>query len=198
MEATFKTEISPKITIFDKILEKTLLKLVPYTVTPNAVTIFRFVTIPFVIYFLYNQFYFYGSILFFVSALSDAVDGALARTRNQITEWGKMYDPFADKLLIVSSTLILLLRYTHVFLAWAIAILELFIIISAVYRRTVKHIPVQAHVTGKIKMVLQCIGLCIVLLYALTLMPILFSLGIYTLYFALFFGFISLFVYYSA
>ncbi|MDP2704856.1 MAG: CDP-alcohol phosphatidyltransferase family protein [Patescibacteria group bacterium] len=198
MEATFKTEISPKITVFDRILRKTLLKLIPYTVTPNAVTVFRFMTIPFVVYFLYNEFYFYGSILFLISALSDAVDGALARTRNQITEWGKMYDPFADKLLVVSSTLILLLRYTHAFLAWAIAILELFIVISAVYRRMVKHIPVQAHVTGKIKMVLQCVGLCTVLLYVLTSVPILFSFGIFTLYLALFFGFISLFVYYSA
>ena len=198
MEATFKTEISPRITVFDRILGKTLLKLIPHTVTPNAITVFRFMTIPFVVYFLYNEFYFYGSILFLISALSDAVDGALARTRNQITEWGKMYDPFADKLLIVSSTLILLLRYTHAFLAWAIAILELFIVISAVYRRTVKHIPVQAHVTGKIKMVLQCVGLCIILLYVLTSVPILFSFGIFTLYLALFFGFISLFVYYSA
>ncbi|MEK7180331.1 MAG: CDP-alcohol phosphatidyltransferase family protein [Patescibacteria group bacterium] len=198
MEATFKTEISPKITVFDKILEKTLLRLIPQSVTPNAVTVFRFATIPFVIYFLYNEFYFYGSILFSISAFSDAVDGALARTRSQISDWGKMYDPFADKLLIVSSTLIILLRYTHVFLAWAIAILELFIVISAIYRRTVKHIPVQAHVTGKIKMVLECVGLGIVLLYALTSIPIFFFLGIYTLYLALFFGFISLFVYYSA
>jgi CDP-diacylglycerol--glycerol-3-phosphate 3-phosphatidyltransferase len=198
MEATFKTEISPKITVFDKLLENTLLKLIPRAVTPNAVTMFRFITIPFVIYFLYNELYFYGIVLFSISALSDAVDGALARTRNQITEWGKTYDPFVDKILIVSSTLILLLRYTHAFLAWAIAILELFIVISAVYRRAVKHIPVQAHVTGKIKMVLQSVGLCIVLLYALTSIPILFILGIYTLYLALLFASISLFIYYSA
>lgn len=185
-------------TFSDRFLAYTVLKLIPHTVTPNAVTIFRFITIPFVIYLLWSSFYFYGTILFFISAFSDAIDGALARTRNQITEWGKMYDPFADKLLIVSTSLILLLRYTHPFLAWSIAAMEVFIVISALYRRIVKHVPVQAHLTGKIKMVLQCVGLCSILVYATTSILFWYSFGLYTLYLALYFGFLSLFVYYSA
>jgi len=42
-------------------------------------------------------------IVFLIAAISDYYDGVLARTRNQITDLGKMLDPLADKLLLVGT-----------------------------------------------------------------------------------------------
>jgi cardiolipin synthase len=45
-----------------------------------------------------------------VAAISDGVDGYIARRYNQISELGKMIDPLADKLLLVSAMLLLTLK----------------------------------------------------------------------------------------
>jgi len=46
--------------------------------------------------------------LFLVAAISDILDGYLARRNNQITAFGRIIDPFADKLLVVGSYVLLL------------------------------------------------------------------------------------------
>ncbi|OHB62848.1 MAG: hypothetical protein A2Y77_16825 [Planctomycetes bacterium RBG_13_62_9] len=52
--------------------------------------------------------------LFFLMAISDAVDGYLARRRKQITKLGAFLDPLADKLLITSASLLLVSQRGHV------------------------------------------------------------------------------------
>jgi len=57
----------------------------------------------------------YAAIVIFVSmALSDALDGYLARHRHQITKLGAFLDPLADKLLITSASLLLVSHGGHV------------------------------------------------------------------------------------
>src|SRR3990167_2399717 len=92
----------------DKLVSKIFLKIFPSWITPNHITIFRFLTIPFIILLLVSEEYFFGVILFSVSAFSDMADGALARVTNQITEWGKMSDPLADKMLVGSVAAIII------------------------------------------------------------------------------------------
>jgi CDP-diacylglycerol--glycerol-3-phosphate 3-phosphatidyltransferase len=53
-------------------------------------------------------------VLFFLMAISDAVDGYLARHRGQITKLGTFLDPLADKLLITSASLLLVSERGHV------------------------------------------------------------------------------------
>lgn len=71
---------------------------------PNALTGFRLVLVPVFIYSLTrfessttNQ-WIAGSFYFF-AAMTDVLDGYLARKHNQITNWGKIADPIADKAL---------------------------------------------------------------------------------------------------
>jgi len=52
--------------------------------------------------------------LFFVMAVSDSVDGYLARRKKQITKLGAFLDPIADKLLITSACLLLASQRGHV------------------------------------------------------------------------------------
>ena len=184
-----------KVTIVDKFLAATFLKLIPEKVTPNQLTGFRFLSIPFVLYCFLTGHYLIGTILFAFSAFSDAIDGALARTRKQITEWGIVNDPIADKLLIGTVAVVVIAKFMAVWLATLIIFLELCLIMLN-YRRF-KGKVVQAKLAGKTKMVLQCLGVISLLLYVLTKVPAFFLVSEILLGFAVFFALVSLFVYYS-
>lgn len=184
-----------KVTITDKILNFTLLWLFPKSVRPNFLTVFRFVSVPFVIFFLLNGDYTIGLWLFAISAFTDALDGAIARTRHQITDWGIVFDPFADKLLIGSAAIIVISKFISPILAGVIVTLEVFLIISSYVRFKGEIVP--AKTAGKIKMILQSLGVGLLLLAIVIHLPILILVATYTLYLAIFFALLSLLVYRS-
>lgn len=69
---------------------------------PNLLSMLRIVLIaPFVFFFLKEN-YIAAAIALIISGLSDALDGFIARTFNQVTELGKVLDPIADKLTLIS------------------------------------------------------------------------------------------------
>lgn len=74
---------------------------------PNKITIFRVCMIPFFLIFMLGEGIPYGNIIaafiFVIAALSDLLDGYLARKHNLITNFGKFMDPLADKLLVSSA-----------------------------------------------------------------------------------------------
>src|SRR5690606_230742 len=91
----------------------------PAMTTANKITIFRILLIPFFI----SQVLYYARtgeelhrllaiLCFAAAAISDGVDGYLARHYNQASELGKMLDPLADKLLLVSGLILLSLDNT--------------------------------------------------------------------------------------
>jgi cardiolipin synthase (CMP-forming) len=85
----------------------------------NRITIVRIFCIPFfVLLLLYydksvfrgednDLFRIFASIIFIVTFLSDALDGYLARSRNQITRLGTILDPLADKALLLSALVLI-------------------------------------------------------------------------------------------
>lgn len=85
--------------------------------TANKITILRILLVPFfisqVLYYVDTgeELYRLLAILSFaVAALSDGVDGYIARHYNQQSELGKVLDPLADKLLLVSGVVLLSLK----------------------------------------------------------------------------------------
>jgi len=75
----------------------------------NKITLFRILLIPF---FISSLLYYTDTkpylrlvafTIFAIAAFTDAIDGGIARSRNQITELGTVLDPIADKLLISSA-----------------------------------------------------------------------------------------------
>lgn len=70
---------------------------------PNLLTIARIISIPLFIILLIDQHYYWALVVFIAAAVSDAVDGLLARLLHQRTELGSYLDPTADKLLSASS-----------------------------------------------------------------------------------------------
>ena len=75
-KVTYLTRVTP----IDRFLAKTFLPILPAGTTPNQITKFRLISIPFVALLFALNFYLAGTILFLFSAFSDALDGALART----------------------------------------------------------------------------------------------------------------------
>ncbi len=76
----------------------------------NKLTIARIIMVPIFIVFFYIKipyWNYYAALVFLAAALTDLFDGQLARKHNMVTNFGKLADPIADKLL-VSSALILL------------------------------------------------------------------------------------------
>ena len=185
-------------TNIDKALAVTVLWLIPKSVTPNQVTLFRFITTPFVVWLLLADYYIAGGVLFIISAFSDAVDGALARTRDQITDWGKTYDPLADKFLISITAIILIPTFIGIHLAVLIIGIESLFIVGAYYKRKkYPSIQVQANTLGKIKMFLQSLGLAVLILYIVFSVPLFLLFATNILYTAVIFALVNLIVYRS-
>ena len=64
---------------------------------PNILTIIRFLLIPFIVVAILQQYYILAFILLTVSAITDILDGTIARKFDCISNFGKLVDPLADK-----------------------------------------------------------------------------------------------------
>ena len=184
----------------DRIIKTTLLSFIPHSVTANHITTFRFATIPFILLLLTQGKMLLATILFTIAAFSDAVDGALARTRNQETDWGKVFDPLADKILIGSTAVVLIPKLVNLYLALAIIVVELLISMNAYrkYGNSYKkgNVP-QADSIGKGKMVLQSMGLGLLLISSVFGIQFFLTAGTIFLSISLVFAFASLIKYNS-
>ena len=178
----------------DRVLAATVLKLFPKIITPNHITAFRFIATPIVVILMLYEHYYVGLIAFLLVAFTDAIDGSMARTRKQVTEWGKIYDPVADKILIGSMVFIIVLRYIDFWTAIIIVGIE-FVIITVAWIRRVKGYKVEANIWGKIKMILQVAGVSILLLSIIFDWVALIPYASGTLYVAIAFAIVSLLSY---
>src|SRR5258708_34878726 len=136
--------------------------------TANKITILRILLIPFfvvdLIYYVRsgNEAHRLAALLSFaIAAILDGVDGYIARRYNQISELGKILDPLADKLLLVSG--IVALSFNHgnflgqipLWLTGTIIGCDFLILIGMfVIQLTVVKIDVRPHITCKIATVL--------------------------------------------
>lgn len=180
---------------YDRLLAATILRPVPRDIRPNHLTVLRALLIPFVLYYLWWETWDIVVPLFLFAAGTDVLDGALARTRKQITIWGTVADPIVDKLLIGSVMILFVAKEVNVAFAAIIIGIEILTGLSALFRRRHGAAIVSANWYGKIKMLLQVIGvtsLCIARWSGLELF-VPFSIG--TLTVAIAFALISLYTY---
>lgn len=74
---------------------------------PNQLTILRVLLIPVFMVLLMNGYGLWAALVFILASLTDALDGYLARKYELITNFGKIMDPLADKLLVTAALLCL-------------------------------------------------------------------------------------------
>ncbi len=92
---------------------------------PNKLTMFRLALVPVFIAALYfDSFWTYlaALIIFIVGVITDYYDGKLARQRGLITNFGKLFDPVADKILICAAFVMFLRIDPLMFPAWAVVV----------------------------------------------------------------------------
>ncbi len=145
---------------------------------PNKLTILRLIMIPLFIavYFLtiipYN--YVISAVIFALAAFTDFLDGKIARKYNLVTDLGKFLDPIADKVL-VSSALIIMLVGTNtpsLILPWCasigVAIILARELIVSGFRMVAatKNKVIAADMSGKIKTFVQDIAIFVLLISA--------------------------------
>ena len=134
---------------------------------PNFLTLIRIVAIPFFLVLLASQLYFDALLVFILGAVTDALDGFIARRMNQKTSLGAILDPVADKLLLMSSFIML----------GMMGGLPLWLVVLVVSRDTVilfgyvaisflldERLEVQPTIAGKLSTVFQLVTVGVVLL----------------------------------
>lgn len=101
-------------------------------------------------------------LIFILASLTDKLDGYIARSRNQITTFGKFLDPIADKILVIVAMLILV--EAGRLPAWIPAIVVIREFIVSGYRLVAVEKSgkvIAASIWGKIKTATQMVGLTV-------------------------------------
>ncbi|MFQ5457027.1 MAG: CDP-diacylglycerol--glycerol-3-phosphate 3-phosphatidyltransferase [Myxococcota bacterium] len=141
---------------------------------PNAITVLRILLVPpFVIYLLRGE---YGGALaiFAVAAISDFVDGYVARRFRQRTSIGAFIDPLADKLL--AGTAFVLLAYRQIIPDWlaVLVISREVVIVGGLYLLSLlgADIKIAPSRTGKMNTAVQLTTVCLCLLAHVEALPV--------------------------
>ncbi len=140
-------------------------------------------------------------LFFLVAACTDMLDGYLARKYNLVTDFGRVTDPFVDKISVCGSFVFFVSfpSIKSIVPAWlVVAILAREFLVHGIRSLAEsKGIPFAASFWGKQKMVVQCIAVCTVLFYMNHFNGILWAMGftIAMVWIALFFTIMSGMVY---
>ena len=151
---------------------------------PNKLTLFRiFLVIPLILVlaaFAYlnsnnylnidtetnQQYYLYSAgFIFIVAMITDAVDGYLARKWKQVTTFGKLFDPLADKIIVTTSMIFLaVFQYTYIPVVIIFVIRDLIVDGSRNIAAS-NNIKVEASIWGKLKTIFQTIAIIILFFF---------------------------------
>lgn len=138
---------------------------------PNMLTILRMLLVPVFIWLLFwtpgKHSEVIALVVFIVASITDYYDGMLARKYQIISNFGKVMDPLADKLL-VASALVALALPPYQALGWLVVGIILFREVAVTLLREYylrKHIVIAANYWGKVKTTIQMIGIIAALAY---------------------------------
>ena len=130
---------------------------------PNSITLSRLLGLPIVIYCLYSDsltFRWIGCGVFIIAALTDWLDGYLARKLDLVTDLGKFLDPLVDKLLILIPLLVLI--DLHLVSAIGVCLILTRELIIAGWRVNQSQIS-GANIWGKLKTTSQIVAIAIII-----------------------------------
>jgi CDP-diacylglycerol--glycerol-3-phosphate 3-phosphatidyltransferase len=127
---------------------------------PNKITVAR-LAISLMVFVLIPQRYFVTSLIFFLLAAgTDWIDGYLARKYKLITQFGRILDPFADKILICGVFIFLAAEPASQIASWmAVVVVGRELLVTALRSFLEQHgADFSANLAGKLKMGFQCLA----------------------------------------
>jgi CDP-diacylglycerol--glycerol-3-phosphate 3-phosphatidyltransferase len=130
---------------------------------PTVLTLSRIVLIPFFVVSVYHH-PVLGALVFGLASLTDFLDGYLARRSGQITRFGIIMDPIADKFLIISALIVLVdMERLSAWIAIILIVREFLITTLRVVALS-RDIVISAELGGKLKTTAQITAiLCLIL-----------------------------------
>ena len=142
--------------------------------TPNKLTVFRAVMVPVFLAVLLIEAiparFLLSGLIFGALALTDMIDGKMARSRGLITNFGKFLDPLADKVLVISALVGMTVLKTYSKTAFIIWLLGIIIILAREFMVSALRLVcveqgnvIAANIWGKVKTVTQFIAILLIL-----------------------------------
>ncbi len=130
---------------------------------PTIITLSRIVVIPFFVLIAPDR-PFLGALIFGIASITDFLDGYIARKRGQITKFGIILDPIADKFLVISALILLVdMARLSVWIAIIIIVRE-FLVTGLRAVALSKDIVIPAEMGGKLKTFSQIAAiLCLII-----------------------------------
>jgi len=130
---------------------------------PNLLTMLRIVLVPVFVLLIFKDTYsarIFSLIVFLIASISDLFDGLIARKYQVISDFGKVMDPLADKILVAAAliAMIYVMKYISIIAVIIILFREIAVtILREIYK--IRKIYIAANVWGKIKTVMQMVGI---------------------------------------
>ncbi len=135
--------------------------------TPNLITLTRF-ALSIVVFALMSHDYFYAAFwVFVIAASTDWVDGYVARRTSQVTQLGRILDPFCDKIIICGAYILIAIETAKLgdanwsmITGWmAVVVVGRELLVTMLRGYIEQHGgDFSANMSGKLKMVFQCIA----------------------------------------
>ena len=168
----------------------------------NTITSVRIILIPIMalLFFLHSDGpKYYVTFVFIIAAISDYLDGYLARKMNQVSKLGKFLDPVADKLLVITSFLLILNENNNLIIFIPICIIVLREMIVSALREWVLlesfSKPLDVNKYGKFKTLFQMLSIGFLLFNGTVFTISTYMIGLYGIYIAAFLSLVSMIIY---
>ena len=149
----------------DRFWQITVFRFLPGFITPDFFTVLRFVFIPFIILAIVLSDFYMAFFLFLISALSDSLDGSLARSRKMVSVAGAFFDIIADKLLNTMVLSFMAIFYFEPWLPLLVVLVDLMVLFGGlILNLTLKRKDFKSDFLGKIKMTVEMISIIVILI----------------------------------
>ncbi|HBR02939.1 MAG TPA: CDP-diacylglycerol--glycerol-3-phosphate 3-phosphatidyltransferase [Ruminiclostridium sp.] len=135
---------------------------------PNMLTLLRLVAVPVFAGFLNSGRTFEAAAVFLGAEFTDVLDGFIARRYNLITTFGKVADPFADKLMQLTALFLLAKKQLiYSVIPWFVLVKDLLLIIAGLYViKNKKKVDVSSKWFGKLTSVLLFVSIMLIFMEA--------------------------------
>lgn len=124
----------------------------------NKLTVLRVVLVPVFIVLYMMGHYFYAAYVFVIASCTDFLDGKIARERGLVTNFGKIMDPLADKILVYSAFVLMVEDGQVPGWMFIVILTREFLVAGLRTVAAADGIVIAADMSGKIKTVLQMLA----------------------------------------
>ena len=186
------TPVTPAVQrVTDRVVVTLFLWMFPRWIRPNWLTFLRFALIPVILVLLGFEHRWWAFGVFVLAVSTDFIDGAMARTRCQITILGTYIDPVADKLLV--GAVLAWLGYGYLVVDIILVFIVLELILSAVGARILLRTGSarSSNAFGKTKMAVQSVALFLFLISSILDLKTMKTVSLDMLWLALGLAFVS-------